>query len=310
MTAVTQLDDELHCIDLNFQGRPGVIAAYLYQSAGELALVETGPTSTLPTLLGGLDALRVDPAKIDKLVVTHIHLDHAGAAGTLMRRFPRAHLYVHPIGAPHLVDPSRLLASATRIYGATMETLWGTVEPVPEDRITIIDDGATIAIGNRELSVHYTPGHASHHVILHDVEHALLFAGDAACVRVPGQQYVRPATPPPDIDLEAWDRSLTAMERLHAETLLLTHFGPYVDIERHLQRARQQLFAWAELVEQGLRVGHDRQEIVAAVHAHADAEVLEVSRDPKILAQYDLAGPSGMSVDGYLRYFRKRAERR
>jgi glyoxylase-like metal-dependent hydrolase (beta-lactamase superfamily II) len=307
MPSITELDDRLHCIDLGFQGSSGVIAAYLLQSRDEYALIETGPGSTVPALLDALDALTVDPERITALLVTHIHLDHAGAAGTLLRRFPNAHLYAHDIGVPHLLDPSRLLASATRIYGDMMDTLWGETLPVPPGRVTALEDGDIVSVENHDLRAVYTPGHASHHVVFHEPTRALVFTGDVAAVRLPGFDFVRPPTPPPDIDLEVWRTSIEHVRELQPRTLALTHFGPFSDVERHLDDAERRLLEWAQVIEEALASGQDRVTIVDTVRLHGDAELLRETNDADVLHRYELAAPYGMSVDGYLRSFRKRS---
>ena len=301
---VSDLGNGVHLIDLNFQGSPDVIAAYLVEDAGERALIETGPTSSLENLLAGLEEIDVAPESIDKLLVTHIHLDHAGAAGTFMRRYPQARLYVHERGAPHMIDPSRLLASAQRIYGDQMEPLWGAFEPVPAHRIEILTDENSIQIGNRQLQALYTPGHASHHVVYHDQSGAV-FTGDVAAVRLPETDYVRPPTPPPDIDLELWTQSIERVRNLHPNVLYLTHFGPFDDIEHHLQQAHDRLYDWADVVARAQASGQDRPEIVDTLRRHADRELLALTNDAALVERYELATPFGMTVDGYLRYFTK-----
>lgn len=292
-------------LDLNFQGMPGVIGAYLLQDSGETALVEIGPTSSIETLLAGIREHGVDPDDVSKILVTHVHLDHAGASGTFMRRFPRAHLYVHEIGAPHLVDPSKLVASATRIYGDKMDTLWGPIDPVPEERVTTLTDGDVVTVGDTTLRAIYTPGHASHHVVFHDADRGAMYAGDAASVRLQGHGYVRPATPPPDIDLEAWATSIRRMRELEPRRLLLTHFGPFDNADEHLAESQQRLTAWADLVRQGIAADHEREQIIEDLRAHGDREIAEDTNDPTALERYELATPYFMSVDGLRRYWRK-----
>lgn len=172
-------------IDLQFQGVTKVIAAYLLETSDGLALVETGPSSTIAALEAGVEALGREIADIRHLLVTHVHLDHAGAAGLLLRRNPQARLYVHEVGAPHAVDPTHLVRSATRIYGDQMGPLWGEIVPVPAGRVIAVSDGETIEVGDRSLSVLYTPGHASHHAAFHDLTHNFVFTGDVAGIRIP-----------------------------------------------------------------------------------------------------------------------------
>lgn len=308
MANVRKLDDGLHLIDLKFQSQPGVIAAYLLEDAGERALIEIGPTSTLDSLLAGLEALDVPPESISKVLVTHIHLDHAGASGTFLRRCPQARLYVHENGARHMIDPSKLLASATRIYGDMMGPLWGAFEPVPAERLTSLTDENVITVGNRSLTALYTPGHASHHVVYHDPDRGTVFTGDVAAARLQGFDYVRPPTPPPELDLELWDRSIERVRSLNARSINLTHFGPFSDVDRHLQQVRHQLHAWADLIDRAQRSGQDRPEIVDNLMLHGNAEIMRETNDASAVQGYELATPYGMSVDGYLRYFRKRQE--
>jgi glyoxylase-like metal-dependent hydrolase (beta-lactamase superfamily II) len=306
VTRAIELRAGLFLIDLRFQGESGVIAAFLLGNAGEYALVETGPTSTLDALLDGIQAAGVAPEAITKLLVTHIHLDHAGAAGTLVKLFPHLQVYVHEVGAPHLADPSKLLASAQRIYGDRMDALWGEVLAVPSANIVALSDRDSVRIGHAELTALYTPGHASHHVAYLDTEQREVFTGDVAAIRLQGFDYVRPATPPPDIDLELWTASLDRLRGVHADTLHLTHFGSFSDVNRHLMTAQDQLFAWATFIENLQDQGREPLEIKSALRDRADAEVLAVHPDKEAVRRYELAAPSGMSVDGYLRYFRRR----
>lgn len=307
--AIKDLGDGIRLIDLEFQGQPGVIAAYLIEDAGERALIETGPTSTLDTLIAGLHKIGVAPESIAKLLVTHIHLDHAGAAGTFLRRFPQAHLFVHEVGAPHMLDPAKLWTSAGRIYGDMLEPLWGSIEPVPAEKLTSIGDEFAIAVGNRTLTALYTPGHASHHVVYHDPARRIVFAGDVAAARLQGANFIRPPTPPPDLDLELWSRSIDRVLGLDPRSIMLTHFGPFTDVQWHMEEARKRLYTWGETIRKAQASGQGRPEIVDNLIIHADREMREYHVSADALPGYELATPYGMSVDGYLRYFRKQAER-
>jgi glyoxylase-like metal-dependent hydrolase (beta-lactamase superfamily II) len=305
----TRLDEGLALIDLNFQGHPHVIGAYLMEDAGERVLIESGPTSTLDALLGGLRHLGVAPQSISKVLVTHIHLDHAGASGTFIKRFPQATLHVHELGTRHMVDPEKLWSSASRIYGDMMVPLWGSIDPIPQDKVVSLQDGDTVAVGSRRLAVVYTPGHASHHVAYYDPEREAVFTGDVAAVRLPGMAYVRPPTPPPDIDLEAWDQSIERVRGLRPHTLNLTHFGPFTDVERHLQETRERLHAWGEVVREAQESGQGRPEMVDRLMMYGNKEIMRETDSAEVMEEYELATPYGMTVDGYLRYFRKQAER-
>jgi glyoxylase-like metal-dependent hydrolase (beta-lactamase superfamily II) len=194
------------------------------------ALVDPGPESCMETLL---DRLGAEPRA---LLLTHIHLDHAGASGALVERFPELEVWVHAKGAPHLADPAKLMKSAERIYGDRMKPLWGRIVPVPERNLRILQGGETIAIGGRELEVEYTPGHASHHVVYFDRSDGAAYVGDVAGVRIPPTDFIRAPTPPPDIDVELWERSIDIVRERKPSRLGLTHFGAVDDPEPHLER--------------------------------------------------------------------------
>jgi glyoxylase-like metal-dependent hydrolase (beta-lactamase superfamily II) len=309
---VRRLEANLFLIDLRFQGVAGVIASYLLTGGDDLTLVETGPSSTLDALLAGIRAAGFAPEQVRRLAVTHIHLDHAGAAGSLLRRFPQARLLVHSVGAPHLIDPTKLIASATRIYGADMDRLWGEIAPVPRDRVDIVEDGQEFGAGGRTLRTYYTPGHASHHVAYHDAEGGVVFTGDAAGVRLPESSYVCPPTPPPDIDLERWQESLMRLRGLRPRRLYLTHFGPVDDTDWHLDHFLARLFRWTGWVEGRLVTEPDTAVLAAELAEAQRAEIAALAGGGNGGADalghaYELATPSKMNVDGLARYVRKRA---
>jgi glyoxylase-like metal-dependent hydrolase (beta-lactamase superfamily II) len=304
--AIQKIEPGIFLIDHRFLGVPGVIASYLVADGEDLALVETGPTTTIETLLAGVRAAGHDPEAITRVLVTHIHLDHAGAAGVLLRRLPRARLYVHPVGAPHLIDPSKLLASAARIYGDDMDRLWGEIVPVPEDRLEVTGDGAEIPVGGRILRALDTPGHASHHLAFHEPDANVVFTGDVAAVRLAGASYVRPPTPPPELDLELWMTSVARLRALRPRQLLLTHFGPYEDADRHLDELLARLFFWAGWADARLAAESDIAVLAAELRQRGDAEIRAITGDDRLLEAYELATNYRMTVDGYARYFRKR----
>jgi len=305
---VREVEPGVFLIDHHFRGAPGVIASYLIADDEELTLIEAGPASTVETLLAGVRQAGFEPAQIAQVVVTHIHLDHAGAAGTLLRRLPRARLYVHPVGAPHLVDPSKLMASATRIYGELMQPLWGEMLPVPADRIGVLDDRAVLSTGRRTLRAHDTPGHANHHLALNDLATGAVFAGDVAGIRLDGLRHVRPPTPPPEFDPEAWKRSIATLRALAPRRLYLTHFGAYDDIAWHLDELLARTWFWTGWVGSRLAAGEDPQAVSASLREVDEALVAAATHDPTILARYESAGNYRMSVDGIARWWRKRGE--
>jgi len=216
-----------HEIDLNHLGRPGVICAF----EADGLVVDPGPESCLETLLEGLQT------DLRALLLTHIHLDHAGATGALVRSHPHLTVYVHEKGAPHLADPSKLLKSAARLYGDDMQRLWGEVLPVPEERIHVLGGGETV----EGMRVAYTPGHASHHVSYFHEDAGDAYVGDMAGVRAPGHDFTVAPTPPPDIDVEAWLRSVDEIEAFGAAAVCMTHFGRHEDTPAQLDRVRGSL---------------------------------------------------------------------
>jgi glyoxylase-like metal-dependent hydrolase (beta-lactamase superfamily II) len=235
--------------------------------------------------------------------VTHIHLDHAGALGWLLQRLPNAVAYVHPVGAPHMVDPSRLLASASRLYGEMMERLWGEVVPVPEARLRIVRDGERIEAAGRTLLAIDTPGHARHHHAYLDEATGVLFAGDIAGVRMPGTTYVRPPTPPPELDIEAWQASLAKLRTLPIRQLALTHFGLYDDVARHLDELEARLLDWAGFTRALVEQGVSDAELMQRLRDYGNAEMQAQGADP---SSYDLGAGYELIALGYARYWRKK----
>lgn len=306
-----RLDDDLWVLDTLHLGEPRVVASYLLAGAEGVALVDVGAAATAATLL---DAIRVagrEPAEVTAIVLTHIHLDHAGATGTLLAHMPRARVYVHPLGAPHLADPSRLVSSAARIYGEKMESWFGTMLPVPEERIETLDDGARITAGGRSLVALHTPGHAVHHIAYHDAERGVAFPGDVAGVRIEGSPYVRPPTPPPDLNLEDWAASITRLRGLGLTRLYLPHFGIAEGLEAHWDQLGTQLDAWGEFVLARMRRGLGTDAITAELAAHEDpaierlGEQGEAGGGEALRKQYEHATNYRMTVQGYERYYRK-----
>jgi glyoxylase-like metal-dependent hydrolase (beta-lactamase superfamily II) len=280
MPASYTADPEL--IDLLHLGRPHVVGAW---RVGEV-IVDPGPSSCLAQLMPGLER---DPPRV--LALTHIHLDHAGATGSLLRRFPDAEVWVHERGARHMIDPSRLLESATRLYGADMERLWGDFLAVPADRVRVLEGGETLGA----FRVAYTPGHASHHVsYLHEPSgHA--FTGDVAGVRI-GEGPILAPTPPPDIDLEAWRSSLRAIEEWRPSALALTHFGSHERVEEHLSALREHLERAEALASEG-----DEAAFAAMVRGR-----VAQGADPATAAAYEQATPPEQSFQGLARYLSRR----
>lgn len=273
------------------QGHERIIGVYVTETDEGLALCDCGPSTTIPGLLAGLADRGLTLTDIRHLLLSHIHLDHAGAAGSLVREHPGLQVHVSPIGAPHLLDPSRLERSARRLYGDRFDSLWGALDPIPEENIH--------PTGDRVLSfdVFPTPGHASHHVCYLTPD-GTLYAGDAAGVRIQPDHYILPASPPPDIDLETWQQTFDEIERRAPERLALTHFGVVDDPSEHMPRVREELALWAERVRSGM--GQD--EFLQA--ARRDIAVTDSGEGP----YYERAGPIDQSYLGLRRYWDKRAE--
>ena len=306
----SELEPGIFMLDHHFLGSAGVIASYLIvgDEGDGLTLVEAGPTSTIDTLLAGVRQSGHDPDDIARIVVTHIHLDHAGAAGALLQRLPRARLYVHPVGAPHLVDPAKLIASASRIYGEFMAPLWGEMLPVPEDRLVVLNDGEVMGSGASALRALDTPGHANHHLALQDEARGLIYTGDVAGLRLDGRRYVRPPTPPPEFDPDKWRASIVRLRGLSPRRLLLAHFGAYEDVAWHLDELLSRIWFWTGWVSAGLTRGEDVETTSESLRAMEDAVLAAVaSGDPTLARRFEEAGNYRMSVDGIARWWRKRA---
>jgi len=234
-------------VDLQFLGRAGRIAAGAIPTPAGVLVVDPGPASCLPGLIGGLAGLGVAPRDLHALLLTHIHLDHGGAAGTLVRQYPHLKVYVHGRGAPHLADPAKLLASATRLYGDQMDRLWGEFAAVPAAAIVVPGDGDVLDFDGALFDVAHTGGHASHHACYRDRRSGVVYAGDTGGIRVGPSPYVLPPTPPPDIDVRAWQGSLARLRAWEPSGVFVTHFGLYRDAGAHLEALSRELEAWDRL---------------------------------------------------------------
>lgn len=276
-------------IDLFHLGTARTIGVYLVDTSEGLSLFDCGPSSCIPALKAGLAERGLELGDVRNLLLSHIHLDHAGAAGALVREHPSLRVWVSAVGAPHLVDPSRLERSARRLYGDAFDELWGELAPVPEENVqACVSETQSAAARAAGLEVFPAPGHASHHVAYFDG--TTLYAGDAAGVRIQPSLSVLPPTPPPDVDVEGWYRTLEAIERRAPERLALTHFGAADDVSRHLAELRRRLDTWTRRVEEGA----DEEEFVAA----AKADLPEDEADA-----YDRAMPFWQSYQGLRRYW-------
>jgi glyoxylase-like metal-dependent hydrolase (beta-lactamase superfamily II) len=301
---VTVLSHGLTWIDLQFLARPHAIATAVVQAPGGAALVDPGPTTCLATLEMGLQGQGLRFADIRHILLTHIHLDHAGATGTIVREHPHITVFVHERGAPHMIDPTKLIDSATRLYGENMDRLWGEFAAVPRERLVVLSGGERIEAGGRQFEVEYTPGHASHHVSYFDRASGVAFVGDTAGVCIDGG-YVLPPTPPPDIDVEAWRISLDKIEAWSPDTIFLTHFGPLTNVRSHLQTLWQNLEEMAGWVRSTLGdAGSDqeRSERFADQLRHAMRRQMSDAQ----MAAYPVAAPYELLWLGLARYWRKK----
>src|SRR5215208_2572391 len=292
-------------LDLNFQGRPHAIASYLIRPAAgdSVVLIESGPGSTLLALEAGLRKEGLAARDVTHVLLTHIHLDHAGAAGWLARQ--GAEIYVHPVGAPHMLHPEKLLASATRIYGERMESLWGEFLPVPEDKLRVAGDGEEIEVGDFRFVPINTPGHAEHHYayLFEDI----CFAGDVGGVRIPGYQYLRIPMVPPELHLKRWHDSMQQLREAKFSRIAPTHFGIYDDPEWQLREVEKGLDDAERWLEQTMS-----EDPSPPIEAMRDSftewmilQATEMGLSEDVLTAYALANPPGMSADGLLRYWKK-----
>lgn len=294
-------------IDLEFRGSPGIIATAVLSGPDGVTLIDPGPTSCLPALERGLGAEGIDLADVRQVLLTHIHLDHAGATGTIVRRRPDVQVWVHERGARHLIDPSKLVDSATRLYGADMDVLWGEMAPVPGANVRVLRGGERLEIAGHSVEVVYTPGHASHHVTFIDLVSAVAYVGDTAGIRRGKTGYILPPTPPPDIDLEAWRDSLTRILSRRPQTFFVTHFGPWDDPPAHAHELLQRLDEWSLRVLASLRrESSDDDDRRAAAFAHEVRADLRARLTPDEVLQYERAGRFDFSWQGLARYWRKR----
>ncbi len=285
----------IHVLDLDFRGSPRAVAVFLIKGPQGAVLIECGPGSTLTALERGLAAHGLAPADIRHVLLTHIHLDHAGAAGWWAQQ--GADIYVHAFGAPHLIAPEKLLASATRIYGDQMDTLWGPYLASPAERVHALHGGETVEVAGLSFVAHDTPGHARHHLVWQLGEVA--FVGDVAAIRITGGRHVRIPSPPPEFEREVWLKTVERMRALAFKRLYLTHFGPLEDVDAHWGRV-------AALVDEQAELARDLPERDVLLQRLIDLDNRDLPDDER--EQFNNAGPIGMSADGLLRYWKRKGQ--
>jgi glyoxylase-like metal-dependent hydrolase (beta-lactamase superfamily II) len=297
--------NDIECLDTGFQGQPGLVACGLLPGSNGIALVDPGPTSSLAGLQAELGRLHLSLADVRAILVTHVHLDHSGAVGVIVRQQPAVQVYVHELGAPHVVNPGRLLRSAREIYGDTMESLWGEVAPVPSSNVRHLAGSERLEIVGRTVKVAYTPGHAMHHASYLDSLTGTAFTGDVGGIRIGRVRLVVAPTPPPDIDIELWESSVDRIRAWEPRRLFLTHFGLVDEPGPHLDELVARLRRIAELVRESVALdGHDadrlawfRRAVGADLRLHlSEADAADVERE----AMFD------SSWRGLARYWRRR----
>jgi len=294
---------EIYTLDLYFQNCRKAIASYLIPYPAGVILIESGPGSTQAQLKKNLEELGYGLQDVSHVLLTHIHLDHAGAAGWLAGF--GAQIYVHERGAPHLIDPTRLIASAARIYGEKMETLWGDFLAVPEKQINILLDGAEVQIGPYTFRALDTPGHANHHLVY--LLDQLCFSGDVGGVRInaPGVQHLRIPMPPPEFHPPKWRSSIERLKKETITSIAPTHFGFYQDVEWHLDAVLSELDAVEKWMYDTLPLGDTIAELRAKFVSWVNTRAADFGVDPSTLDAFEKANPSGMSADGIKRYWDK-----
>ncbi len=304
---ITDLGHDVYQIDTRMAGYRGITAGYLIRS-DRPCLVETGTASSAPVIRDALAALGIGPGDLATVVVTHIHLDHAGGVGDIARMDPGAEVVVHERGARHLADPTRLMASARMVYGDELDVLFGTLAPTPADRIRTVERTGVVDLGGgRRLDSHYSPGHAKHHVGLVDSASGDLYVGDAAGIYIPETGDQRPATPPPDFDMDVALESLRLFAALRPARLLFSHYGPVRAVDEALARSAQEIGLWVEETSRASRAGLDLDHAVAMVAERTGARyaVLAEDADPELAAKYNrIAGPAS-NVAGILHWLGK-----
>jgi glyoxylase-like metal-dependent hydrolase (beta-lactamase superfamily II) len=296
---VLDLGQGRQVLDLDFRDTEGLVAAYLVPEEEGFTLIETGPSTCRGALLAGLAKAGVTPREVRHVFVTHVHLDHAGGMGAVVDAFPNATFYAHEVGVPHLVDPSRLIASARRAWGASADPLWGTILPVPGSRVVSLRGGERFPVRGGELSVLATPGHARHHLSFFDSATRGIFTGDSAGVRLLRSTHLRPAVPPPDLDLEQLFASLDAMRRTEPRLVLFSHFGPSPDGAADLVRYRTLVEQWRDVALAAARERPDAAFMTERLRRYDEATFAGSAPDDResLVSGYELA------AQGFLRYF-------
>lgn len=305
MPEILTLDGDLVAIDCEMAGMTQVVAAYVVPGE-KVAVIETGPATVASTLTKGLEQLGIGRDDVAYFVGSHIHLDHAGGAGDIAEMFPSATIVVHREGARHMADPSKLMASAYRVFGERLDRLFGPLRAVPPDRLMAVDDGDRLDLGHgRLLEIVYAPGHAKHHMAIQDSETGVLFVGDSMGVYMPEADVLRPATPPPDFDLALALQSLDRYRTVSPTGLYLTHFGPAPADRDLLSLARERLVRFGEIVREAMQESEDLDFVTERLIERTRDDYAVVWNDPVLLEKFESLNAFRSSAAGYLRYFQR-----
>jgi len=301
------LGNEVFHVDTQMGGYQGITSGYLIRSSRP-ALVETGTARSAPVVIAALEQLGIGRDDLASIIVTHIHLDHAGGVGDLARHYPNATIVVQERGARHLVDPTKLVASAHRVFGEDMDRLFGDLLPVPQERLQVLGESGSVDLGDgRALSAFHNPGHASHHVALVDTQSGDLYTGDAAGVYIPETADLRPATPPPDFDLDLALSSLKRMREAGAQRLLFSHFGPVDDVDAVLERSAEELIRWVSLVREAWTIQPDVDHAIAMVKENDQLTHPDFYADSDLVRRFEELSSLAANVTGITRWLEKQA---
>ena len=297
------LEGDIVGIDCEMSGMRQLVEAFVIPG-GKVAVVETGPATVVPTLIEGLASLGIGLDDVDYFVGTHIHLDHAGAAGDLVEAFPKATIVVHRVGARHMIDPTKLMASAYRVFGPRLDELFGPLKPVPEERLLAVDDGDRLDLGGgRALEIVYAPGHARHHIAIQDTDTGVLFVGDSMGVYLPEAGVLRPATPPPDFELHVALSTLDRYRERDPSGLYLTHFGPAPAGRDLLAEAKERLVRFGDIIREAMRESEDLDFLTDRLIEQTREDYAVVWSRPELVAKFESLNAFRSSAAGYLRYF-------
>ncbi len=302
---IKQIANHSTLIDLQHLDRTEVIATCLLENDGRFALLDPGPESCLENLTKSLDSLGLTVKDLDMILLTHIHLDHAGSTGAIFRENPALKVYVHEKGTPHLTDPSRLMKSAVRVFGSELKKLWGDFQSVPANHITSLRGGETLLLGKRKLNVIHTPGHASHHISYLDESTGVAFVGDAAGIRLSNRDCILPVTPPPEIDLVLWKESIQKIQEWYPELLFLTHFGLASPVKDHFDSLIESFQKWSDKIRRQLSEPGDDEQHACEFLSWLRKDVVKQTGESQAI-RYETAIASKMSWFGLARYLRKK----